>query len=323
MRREMLGTSSGGSSTPRSPRATMMASDSSTMSSSRSTAEGFSSFVTRLARPPIASRSRSRSRGRWTNDAATHSTPSSSPSARSLRSLSVSGEMGSTASGMLTPLWFEISPPILTRTPAKFAPQVSTSSLTLPSLTRRLVPGFSAGEDLRMGERDPARVAGRRIEVEHERCPPPRASRSPPARSPIRSFGPCRSSSTPMGRPVADSTSRIASKHRRWPAWSPWLKFRRNTSTPAANSDRIISGDDVAGPRVAMIFAKRCRRIGGLLSSHRRTVHLAYSMTNTTTRPEWWRRNVGLRLRLIRPTDYAARMVGAGTTHDARVLAGS
>ena len=202
------------------------------------------------------------SRGRWTNDAATQSTPSSSPSARSLRSLSVSGEMGSTASGMLTPLWFEISPPILTRTPAKFAPHVSTSSLILPSLTRRLVPGFSAVNTSGWGSATRSELpgAGSRSRTNDA---PSSSTALPSASSPIRSFGPCRSSSTPMGRPAADSVPRIASKHRRWPSWSPWLKFSRNTSTPAANSARIVSGADVAGPRVAMILAKRCRRIRG------------------------------------------------------------
>ena len=261
IRREMLGTSSGGSSTPRSPRATMTASDSSMISSSCSIADGFSSFVTRPARPAMASRSRRTSRGRWTKEAATQSTPSSIPSARSRRSLPVSGEMGSMTWGMLTPLWFEISPPILTRVPAKFAPHVSTSSLTLPSSTRRFVPGFSAAKTSGWGSetRSGPPGAGSRSKTNE---PPSSSIALPPASRPIRSFGPCKSRRIPMGRPVADSIVRIASRHRRWPSWSPWLKLSRNTSTPAANSDRMVSGVDVAGPRVAMIFAKRCRRIG-------------------------------------------------------------
>ena len=55
IRRWMVGTCSGGISTPRSPRATITASARATISSSRSTAAGFSSLATReTGRPPAA-----------------------------------------------------------------------------------------------------------------------------------------------------------------------------------------------------------------------------------------------------------------------------
>ena len=65
------GTRSGGISTPRSPRATMMASDSSMISSSRSIAAGFSIFDITDARPAIRRRASATSSGRCTNESAT------------------------------------------------------------------------------------------------------------------------------------------------------------------------------------------------------------------------------------------------------------
>src|SRR5438128_977584 len=94
MRVLMGGTCSPGSSTPRSPRATITPSESATIASSDSTAAGFSSFAMIAARPLMSERASSRSCGRCTNESASQSTPSSSPNARSLRSFSVMMEIG-------------------------------------------------------------------------------------------------------------------------------------------------------------------------------------------------------------------------------------
>src|SRR5262245_53369948 len=67
--------------------------------------------------------------------------------------------------------------------------------------------------------------------------------------------------STPIGRPAFASTARIACIRSLWSACVPWLKLRRNTSTPRWNSSRIISGVELAGPSVATIFAFRSRRM--------------------------------------------------------------
>ena len=72
------GTPSGGSSTPRSPRATITASASSMISSSRSIAAGFSILASSAALSPISARASATSSGRWTNDKAIQSAPCSS-----------------------------------------------------------------------------------------------------------------------------------------------------------------------------------------------------------------------------------------------------
>ena len=82
----IAGTCSAGSSTPRSPRATISASAWAMISSSRSTAEGFSSLAMMRARSPIRSRASMMSSGRCTKDSAIQSAPSASAVSRSRRS---------------------------------------------------------------------------------------------------------------------------------------------------------------------------------------------------------------------------------------------
>ena len=108
------GTGWTGSSTPRSPRATMMPSEASRISAKALTAAGFSIFDRIAARPSASSRASKTSLGRCTKESASQSTPSSQANSRSLRSLSDSAASGSTTSGTLTPLRFEISPPTTT-----------------------------------------------------------------------------------------------------------------------------------------------------------------------------------------------------------------
>ena len=79
----MPGTASSGISTPRSPRATISASDSSMISASRSTACGFSILASSAARPRAILRTSARSSGRWMKDSATQSTPVASTASRS------------------------------------------------------------------------------------------------------------------------------------------------------------------------------------------------------------------------------------------------
>ena len=142
MRFWMPGTRSAGSSTPRSPRATITASDTTTISSSRSTVAGFSSLDMISARLPMISRASSTSSGRCTKLSATQSAPSSSARSRSRRSLAVSAVMGSTTPGTLTPLRSDRRPPTATRVSAKSAPQRSTTRRSLPSsrAARRRAP---------------------------------------------------------------------------------------------------------------------------------------------------------------------------------------
>jgi hypothetical protein len=83
----IAGTRSAGSSAPRSPRATITASDSSAISCSASTADGFASLHTTPARPSISARASVTSAGRCTNDSAIPSAPGSSARSRSRQPL--------------------------------------------------------------------------------------------------------------------------------------------------------------------------------------------------------------------------------------------
>ena len=140
------GTSSGGISTPRSPRATITASARSTILYRCLIADGFSSLAIRLARSPISSRASIRSSGRCTNDSATIPMPRCRANARSRRSFSVSGETSRRTLGRFTPLWLESAPPTTTRVSAKSEPQATTSRRTLPSSSNRSVPERSAAK---------------------------------------------------------------------------------------------------------------------------------------------------------------------------------
>ena len=133
---------------------------------------------------------------------------------------------------------------------------------------RRFVPGLTAAKTSGWGSATRFGLPGdgSRSSVNDA---PAASMMLPSANRPIRSFGPCRSTTTPIGRPVEDSSARIASYVRRCASWSPWLKFRRNTSTPARYRLRIESGPEVAGPSVAMIFANRCLLTRCLRSSNR------------------------------------------------------
>ncbi len=77
----------------------------------------------------------------------------------------------------------------------------------------------------------------------------------PPGNRPTRIFGPHRSASTATGRSPA--ASRMAAYDSPWVWWSPWEKFRRKTSAPAAMSSRSRATDALAGPTVATIFVRR------------------------------------------------------------------
>ena len=80
------GTCCTGSSTPRSPRATMMPSEASRISAKALTAAGFSIFDRIAARPSASSRASKTSLGRCTKLSASQSTPSSQANSRSFLS---------------------------------------------------------------------------------------------------------------------------------------------------------------------------------------------------------------------------------------------
>ena len=203
-----IGTSSGGISTPRSPRATMMASQRLMISLRLFKAIGFSSLAMTAARPAMSFRASAISSGRWTNDSAIHSTPSCRAKRRSSRSLSVRGDNSSTASGTLTPLLADKGPPAVTLASQKSGPTVSTSRRILPSSMPRPMPGSSAAKISGCGRC--ARVVSPGVSSRSRRndCPFSNITLSS-VKDPTRNFGPCISAKMPMGRPNSFSRSRI------------------------------------------------------------------------------------------------------------------
>ena len=136
----MIGTSSYGTSTPRSPRATMTASATPQMASKSSTAPRVSIFAM-IGGPsgPSRPRSSSTSAARRTNDCATNAGPRASMRATAARSASVRAGSESRSEGMLTPAWGRIVPPRTTS--AVTSPSVPvTRSSTAPSARRTLSP---------------------------------------------------------------------------------------------------------------------------------------------------------------------------------------
>ena len=196
-----LGTRSGGSSTPRSPRATITASERATISPRRSSAAGFSSLTMIAARPSMRRRSSVTSWGRWMKEGATQSTPSSRPTLRSCSSFLVKGDSGSTTSGTFTPLLSDREPPVLTRVSAKLAPEAFTDIRMRPSSSSSSTPGRSAANTSGCGNRTRSSLPGASSRSSRK-VRPSRRWILPSSKRPMRSLGPWRSSSAAVGRRV-------------------------------------------------------------------------------------------------------------------------
>ncbi len=195
-----LGTRSSGSSTPRSPRATISASEASRMLSSRSMACGFSIFDMMAARPRTRRLASCTSSARCTKDRAIQSIPVSSAASRSRRSFGVIADTGRSVSGRLTPLRSEMRPPTTTRVTARSFDVSSAISRNLPSSISSAWPGRSAARISGCGRC--TRVASPAAGSESSTKLSPFLSCTPPsAKAPTRSFGPCRSTRIPIGRP--------------------------------------------------------------------------------------------------------------------------
>src|SRR5215217_1237027 len=254
-----IGTSDSGSSTPRSPRATITQSAARTMSSARSTACGFSIFA--ISGRRVRSRTCSTSLGRRTNDSATMSTPIDSPNVN--RSRSSSGTLGRPASspGTFTP-WREATVPGDSTTPTN-EPSVfeSTRSRTAPSARKISSPSVTASGR-------PAQEIVMRSALPSSSLPQTNVTRSPCARSampsrsgPIRILGPGRSCSTATWRPTLPAALRMRSIVSACSRRVPCEKLSRATSIPASIIRTSVSGSREAGPMVATIFVRRNLRL--------------------------------------------------------------
>mmetsp|Transcript_18656 Transcript_18656/g.57480 ORF Transcript_18656/g.57480 Transcript_18656/m.57480 type:complete len:435 (+) Transcript_18656:616-1920(+) len=254
-----MGTSSGGISTPKSPRATMIPSQTSTIarSCSGSTACGFSSFARSLAfdRPLMRSRSSSMSSGRCTNESAIQSTVTpwkpSIRNSRSSMSFGVIAEHGTTVSGRLKPFRDDSAASFFTTVSTKPTPVPVTSTRSLPSSIKIASPTVNAestsgcGRLTRLSSPTASVSRSKRYAWPSVRCTLGTSSPN----IPTRCFGPWRSARMPMGWSYFCSMSRTMRDASSLSS-APWLRFMRNTSVPARNSFSIISGDADAGPSV-------------------------------------------------------------------------
>ena len=141
------GTSEKGSSTPRSPRATIMPSNLSMMSCRFSTAWGFSIFAITGTRMPSSSMilwTGSTSAPVRTKESAIMSAPIFSAKRRSSASFSVSAGRETAAPGRLIPLLLEMGPPTITRVRTVVGVTSIASRRILPSSSRSLSPSFTS-----------------------------------------------------------------------------------------------------------------------------------------------------------------------------------
>ncbi len=206
-----MGTASSGSSTPRSPRATMIASNASTISSSASTACGFSTLATTGTRRPSSSMiscTRTMSEASRTKLSAMRSAPRRRPQRRSASSLPESAGTLTATPGRLMPLMLLTAPPTSTVVVTRVPSVETTRSVTLPSSMSNGSPGFtSPGRPLYVVEQ--MSFVPRMSSTVMTKVSPKARSCGPSENLPSRIFGPCRSTRTATARPASSAAFRI------------------------------------------------------------------------------------------------------------------
>lgn len=279
MERCNIGTSSCMSSTPRSPRATMMPSDSAMISSSDSMAEGFSILAIRKALSPTRLRSSTMSLGFWTKERATQSTPMSSAAVRSALSLTVSAETGTMIVGRLTPFLSESFPPTSTFVSTQAPPGsvAVTTSLALPSSIRTKSPIERVcmiswcGNDTRVSS--PNESTSRSSLNFWPFC----TTAYPSSNLPILSLGPWRSAMMPMACLYLISSLRMSLTTSCFSSWAPCEKFMRKTSAVCCRSGHWEGKLVVMGPAAVWMptsFSGFMGRIGSRKDEEGRRPHL-------------------------------------------------
>ena len=162
------GTRSTGISTPRSPRATMIASETAMISSSRRIACGFSILAMTLARLPQIRLTSTTSSGRCTKESATQSMFSSSAASRSARSLSVIAEVGNFRIGQADALLVrDLAGDLDHAFGVAFGLRLH-AQLHLAVVDQQAVAGSQRLQDFRMRQPHAMRIARRRVVVERE-----------------------------------------------------------------------------------------------------------------------------------------------------------
>ena len=255
------GTSSIGSSMPRSPRAIMMPSAASTISSPLAAACGFSILaISGTSRPRAArcSRTGSRSSRRRTNESAKKSSPISSPASISADVLGADGRQRDRDVGQV-----EALPRGDAAAHLHLGHHLAVDDLVHAQPHRAVgevadVARVDQLGEARPGHRQPLGGAlDRRPGVSTTRAPRP-SSATPPATGPSRSLGPGRSPRIATSRPTllrgrADRGARSRRAARACRARSS--AGRR--PCPRRSSPSRTSGSCEAGPIVATIFVER------------------------------------------------------------------
>ncbi len=207
------GTASSGSSTPRSPRATITPSNAAMISSRFSTACGFSTLARTGRRTPSSSMmswTSTMSAALRTNDRAMRSAPLRSAHRRSSRSFSDRAGTLTATPGRLNPLLSDTRPPstttVWTRGPSTF---VTLSSMR-PSSTRTRSPGVTSLGRPECVVETMFWSPGTSSVVTTNSAPFSRST-GPDAKRPSRIFGPCRSTRMPTPRPRSSAAARTFS----------------------------------------------------------------------------------------------------------------
>src|SRR5512145_2485491 len=91
--------------------------------------------------------------------------------------------------------------------------------------------------------------------------PPVTSTSVPPAMTPVRIFGPCRSPRIATARCRRRESSRMRRMTSVLAEWSPCEKLRRKTSAPTSIRASSICSDAQAGPTVATILVRRNMRL--------------------------------------------------------------
>src|SRR4051794_25702302 len=253
-----IGTSSIGSSIPRSPRATITQSATRTISSALSTACGFS--ILAISGTRVCSRTCSTSSGRRTKLKATMSTPMRRPASRWARSSAGTEGSSSAGLGMFSP-WREATvPPTSTsastsRSPGRTAvarrrTEPSARYMTSPTPRARARPS----QEIDMRRASPAPFSPPHSKTT---LSPTLSSTVPSTSGPMRSFGPGRSCRSATGRPARPAASRTSCAVSACCSCDPWLKLSRATSMPASIILTSVSALFEAGPIVATILVRR------------------------------------------------------------------
>ena len=174
--------------------------------------------------------------------------------------MGASAEVGMVVSGRLTPFRSDNLPPNSTRVAIRLLSASTTVSRSLPSSSSSVWPGSMAAKISGCGSETRVASPGAGL-VSSTKISPGISVTGLVAKLPTRSFGPCRSTRIPIGRPCSTSTARIDATSSRMRSCVVWLILMRKTSAPARNRRAIMLGSEDAGPRVATILVRRSRRI--------------------------------------------------------------